>query len=83
MTTAAWPAETLRFQELSDMVVSENSKNMNKCASLDGIQLVECWPNLISQMWWNMPTVPALGKRRQEDQKLKVILCYIMRLRSI
>jgi hypothetical protein len=32
-----------------------------------------------SQVWWGMPVIPALGKWRQENHKLKPSVGYIVR----
>jgi hypothetical protein len=32
-------------------------------------------------VWWLTPAIPALWKRRQEDQNFKVILSYITSLK--
>jgi hypothetical protein len=31
---------------------------------------------------WHTPAIPALGRNRQEDQKLEVILCYTGSLKA-
>jgi hypothetical protein len=33
-----------------------------------------------SWVWWCMPIIPALGRRKQEDQEFKSSLGYIARL---
>jgi hypothetical protein len=35
--------------------------------------------NCKSQVWWNMPVIPAFRRLRQEDHKFKVSLSYITR----
>lgn len=37
--------------------------------------------DIINQAWWHIPATPALGKRKEEDHKPKVILGYIVGLR--
>jgi hypothetical protein len=32
-----------------------------------------------SQAWWYTPEIPALGKHKEEDQKFKASLGYIVR----
>lgn len=36
----------------------------------------------INRKWWCMPVIPAFGRLKQEDQKLKVIPGYIRNLGS-
>jgi hypothetical protein len=32
-----------------------------------------------SWVWWYLPVIPALGRRRQENFEFKASLCYIAR----
>jgi hypothetical protein len=51
-------------------------KEANSCASL-GVGWVKIFPNC--QTWWHMPTIPAVGRLRQEDGESRASLGYITR----
>jgi hypothetical protein len=38
-----------------------------------------CFQNKFSQVWWNMPAIPALRRQRQEDGEFEASLSYIVR----
>lgn len=68
-----------RKQRLSNFKISL-LKLLTNCEEKINISLT--WSN-VSEAWWSMPVMPALGRLLQEDYKFEIILFYIANLRPL